>query len=69
MEVAKPDPSQPFRRAAQLELIDQQIMDIDQEIAAADHDPQELEQLKSSIDEELSQTFEVQEAAESDYRI
>lgn len=68
MEVAKPDPSQPFRRAAQLELIDQQIMDLDQEIAAADHDPQELEQLESSIDEELSQTFEVQEAAESDYR-
>ena len=40
MEVAKPDPSQPYRRAAQLELIDQQIMDLNQEIAAADQDPQ-----------------------------
>jgi predicted nucleic acid-binding Zn-ribbon protein len=68
MEVAKPDPSQPFRRAAQLELIDQQIMDLNQEIAAADQDPQELEQLESAIDDELAQTFEVQEAAESDYR-
>jgi predicted nucleic acid-binding Zn-ribbon protein len=68
MEVAKPDPSQPLRRAAQVELIDQQILDLDEEIAAADQDPQELEQLESSIDEELAQTFEVQEAAEGDYR-
>lgn len=68
LDMAKPETSQPMRRAAQLELLDQQIHELDQEIAAADHDQEELEQLDSSIDQELVESFQVQEETESDYR-
>jgi hypothetical protein len=68
LDMAKPETSQPMRQAAQLELLDQQIRELDQEIAAADHDREELEQLDSSIDEELAVSFQVQEETESDYR-
>ena len=68
LDIAKPDTSLRLRQAAQLELIDQQIRDIDQEITAADHDQEELEKLKSSLDDELAESFQVQEETESDYR-
>lgn len=68
LDVAKPEPSQPMRQAAQLELLDQQIRNLDQEIAAADHDKEELEKLDSSLDVELAESFQVQEETESDYR-
>ena len=45
-----------------------QIRELDQEIAAADHDQEELEKLDSSLDAELAESFQVQEEAESDYR-
>ncbi|WIM10140.1 hypothetical protein [Enhydrobacter sp.] len=68
LDVGKPDTTQSLRKAAQLELIDQQIRDLDQEIAAADHDRDELEKLESSIDNELTLSFVVQERTEADYR-
>lgn len=68
LDIAKPDTSEHLRQAARLELIDKQIHDLDQEITAADHDKEELEKLESSIDEELAESFDVQEEAESDYR-
>jgi hypothetical protein len=68
LDVGKPDTTQSLRKAAQLELIDQQIRDLDQEIVAADHDREELEKLESSIDDELTVSFLVQERTESDYR-
>ena len=68
LDIGKPDTSQRDRRAAQLELIDAQIRDLEQEIATADHDKEELESLESSIDEELTESFQVQEDTESDYR-
>lgn len=68
LDIGKADSSQRLRQAAQLELIDQQIRDLDQEIAAADHDRDELEKLESSIDSELAESFQVQEETETDYR-
>jgi hypothetical protein len=68
LDMAKPDTIRPLRQAAQLELLDQQIRGLDQEIANADHDQEELQQLDLSIDQELAETFQVQESAESDYR-
>lgn len=68
LDVAKPDTSQRLRQAAQLELIDQQIRALDQEIKAADHDREELEKLESSIDDELAESFQIQEETETDYR-
>lgn len=68
LDLAKPDTSQRYRQAAQLELIDQQIRELDQEITAADHDRDELETLQSSIDDELAESFQVREETESDYR-
>jgi len=68
LDVAKPDTSEQVRQAAQLELIDKQIRDLDQEITAADHDKDEPERLESAIDEELAESFDVQEERETDYR-
>jgi len=68
LDIAKPDTSQRHREAAQLELIDQQIRELDQEITTADHDRDELEKLESAIDDELAESFQVQEETESDYR-
>lgn len=68
LDIAKPNPSEQVRQAAQLELIDTQIRDLDQEITAADHDKDELQRLESAIDEELAESFDVQEETETDYR-
>jgi hypothetical protein len=68
LDLAKPDTSQRYRQAAQLELIDQQVRELDQEITAADHDREELETLDSSLDLELAESFHVQEETETDYR-
>jgi hypothetical protein len=68
LDIAKPDTSQRYRQAAQLELIDQQIRELDQEITAGDHDREELETLDLSLDIELAESFQVQEETESDYR-
>jgi hypothetical protein len=69
LDLAKPDTSQPMRQAARLELLDQQIRDLDQEISAADHDQEELERLDSNLELQLTETFQVQEETESDYRL
>src|SRR5271166_782209 len=68
LDLAKPETSQPLRQAAQLELLDHQIRELDHEIAASDKDQEELENLDSSLDAELAESFQVQEEAESDYR-
>jgi chromosome segregation ATPase len=41
---------------------------LDREIAEADQDHEELQQLDLSLDSELAQSFSVQEEAERDYR-
>lgn len=68
LDMAKPDATRPLRQAAQLELLDQQIRELDREIAQADQDHEELQQLDLSLDTELAQSFSVQEEAERDYR-
>lgn len=68
LDMAKPDTSQPMRQAAQLELLDQQIRELDQEIAAADHDQEELEKIDSSLELQLAESFQAQEETEGDYR-
>ena len=68
LDMAKPDATRPLRQAAQLELLDQQIRELDRGIAEADQDHEELQQLDLSLDNELAQSFSVQEEAERDYR-
>jgi len=68
LEIAKPDPAQPMRQAAQLELLERQIRDVEREIAEADQDQEELQRLDTALDEELSRTFVVQETTETSYR-
>lgn len=68
LDLAKPETTQPLRQAAQLELLDHQIREIDHEMAAADKDQEELERLDSSLDAELAESFQVQEETESDYQ-
>jgi hypothetical protein len=68
LDMAKPETSQPMRQAAQLELLDQQVRELEHEIAAADPGQEELENLDSSLDIELAESFQVQEETESDYR-
>lgn len=70
LDVAKPNPAEPMRQAAQLELLDSQIHDVNREISEVDQDQDhdELLRLDAALDAELSRTFEVQEVAESGYR-
>ena len=69
LDMAKPDASRPLRQAAQLELLDQQIREFEREITEADQDHEELQQLDLTLDNELADTFSVQEEAERDYRV
>jgi DNA repair ATPase RecN len=68
LDLAKPDPVQPMRQAAQLELLDSQLRDLDRDIAEVDDDHEELLRLEKSLDDELSRSFQVQETTESNYR-
>jgi hypothetical protein len=67
LDLAKPDPVQPMRQAAQLELLDRQIRDLDREIAEADQDQEELLRLDNALNEQLTRSFLVQETAEAGY--
>ena len=69
IDMAKPDASRPLRQAAQLELLDQQIREVEREISDADQDHDELRQLGLTLDSELADSFSVQEEAERDYRV
>lgn len=68
LDLAKPDADRPLRQAAQLELLDRQIRELNQEINEADQDHEELQQLDLTLDTELATSFSVQEEAERDYR-
>jgi hypothetical protein len=68
LDLAKPDDRQPLRQAAQLELLDRQVRDIEHEITEANQDHEELMRLGQEIDEQLTRTFQVQESTESGYR-
>ena len=62
LDIAKPDAAQPTRQAAQVELLDRQIRDVEREISEVDPDHEELERLDTALDEELARTFVVQES-------
>ena len=68
LDLAKPDPAQPLKQAAQLELLDRQLRDLDADIVEADEDHEELLRLEKSLDDELNRSFEVQETTEVGYR-
>lgn len=70
LDIAKPDPNQPLKQAAQLELLDRQIRDIDRQISEQDQDQdhEELFKLETALDEELDRTFRLQEESEITYR-
>jgi uncharacterized Zn finger protein (UPF0148 family) len=68
LDAAKTSDDQPMRQAAQLELLDRQIRDMEREIEEADQDHEDLLRQDSALDFELSQTFSVQETTEATYR-
>ena len=68
LDVTKSDLAQPMKQAAQLELLDRQIRDTEREIDDQDQDHEELLQLDTALDEELNQSFLVQENMETSYR-
>jgi hypothetical protein len=68
LDLAKPDTGEPLRQAAQLELLDKQLRDLEREITEADQDQEELIRLGNALDEQLTRTFQVQESTESGYR-
>jgi len=68
LDLAKPDASQAFRQAAQLELLDRQIRGLDREIAEADQDHEELQGLDKTLDQQIGLQFSVQEDTEVAYR-
>jgi hypothetical protein len=68
LDLAKPDPAQPLRQAAQLELLDKQMREIDHEISESDQDHEELLRLDRALDEKLNRSFELQESTEVSYR-
>jgi hypothetical protein len=70
LDIAKPDPNQPLKQAAQLELLDRQIRDLDRQITEQvhDHDQDDLFKQETALEEELGRTFQIQEEAETTYR-
>ncbi|MDO9361014.1 MAG: ATP-binding protein [Polaromonas sp.] len=70
LDLAKPDKAQPLRQAAQLELLDRQILEFEREIAETDQDedPEELARIDAALDEELARSFQIQETTEVGYR-
>ncbi len=68
LDLAKPEADRPLRQAAQLELLDRQISELDQEFSDTDPDHEELQQLDVTLDTELATSFSVQEETERDYR-
>ncbi len=68
IDIAKPDSSQPIKQAAQLELLDKQIRDIETAIEEADQDQDELFKIDATLDQELARSFQVQERTEAEYR-
>lgn len=70
LDLAKVDASQPMRQAAQLELLDRQILEFDRELSELEHDQdrEDLSRQNVALDEELASAFKVQETAETGYR-
>ena len=68
LDITKRDGDDILRQAAQLELLDRQIRDLDREITESSHDPEELKRLDESVEKELTQSFQVQEINETSYR-
>lgn len=69
LDLAKPDPNQPMRQAAQMEVLDKQIRDVEHELSEEVQDQEELIEFDRKLDEELKEQFDVQEVAESTYRV
>lgn len=68
LDLTKPDQSGALKQAAQLELIDRQLRELENEIADSDQDHSELERQDQALDAQLADTFQLQESRESGYR-
>jgi len=70
LDLAKGDAPQPMRKAAQLELLDRQILEFDRELYEIDQDQDQddLSRMDVDLDKELASAFQLQETAETGYR-
>lgn len=68
LDLAKSDPKGVLKQAAQLELLDKQIRDLQREIDEASQDHEELRRLDESLESQLTESFDVQEYSELGYR-
>jgi hypothetical protein len=68
LDIAQRDENKELRQAAQLELIDRQIRELDKEIEESSVDLEELRKNDEQIDAQLEKNFDVQERSEVTYR-
>ena len=68
LDLAQEVTGEVFKQAAQLELLDQQLRDLDREIAEGEYDFDELSRMDQELDTEIAGVFLVQESTESVYR-
>lgn len=68
LDMAKPEKGFIDKQAAQLELLDQQIQDVERNIEQIAVDPDEIEGVDAALDQQISTQFRVQELAEATYQ-
>lgn len=68
LDLAKPEKGFVDRQAAQLELLDRQIEDVERNIEQSATDPDEVEGVDAELDQRISDQFRVQEQAEAIYQ-
>lgn len=68
LDIAKPEKGLVEKQAAQLELLDRQIGEVERTIEQTETDLEEIEQIDAALDEELSNQFRVQEQTEGTYQ-
>jgi hypothetical protein len=68
LDYAKPEKGFVEKQAAQLELLDRQIEEVDRTIQGRGTDPEELENVDANLDEQIIDQFRVQEQTEATYQ-
>jgi hypothetical protein len=68
LDISQRDPNQELKQAAQLELIDRQLRELDKEIEESTTDYDALKSTDSQLDAQLEENFNVQERSEGPYR-
>lgn len=68
LDLAKPEKGFVDKQAAQLELLDKQIVDVERNIEQSAADPDEIEDVDAALDQQISSQFLVQEQTEATYQ-